>query len=528
MARGELLNREDSIKEIEQYPDVWDIIIIGGGATGLGAAVDSASRGFKTLLIEQGDFAKGTSSRSTKLIHGGLRYLQQGNISLVMDALKERGILCQNAPHLVQHTPFLVPTYQWWEGPFYGVGVKVYDLLAGSLGLEPSGRISRRATLKAFPNIEPDGLRGGVIYYDGQFDDARLAITLARTFSSLGGIAINYMRVTSLIKKAGFCVGVKVKDDQSGLSYVLRGKVVINATGVFTDRIRAMDDGRSIPLIQASQGIHLVLPKRFQPGKTALLVPHTQDGRVLFMVPWHDRVLVGTTDTPVKRISIEPKAQKKEISFVLQHAAAYLAEPPEGKDILSVFAGLRPLVKEKGDHDTASLSRDHTLVVSASGLISIAGGKWTTYRKMGEDVINQAIEVAGLPKRESITKNLPLHGFIEGVHPSEPLSCYGSESGLIKQLAKENPLYKQVIHRNLPYTRAEVIWAVRKEMARTVEDVLSRRTRALLLDAKASIEAAPLVASMMALELKQDTSWEKAQVEEYRQLSANYVVDPTT
>lgn len=521
------MNREKNIQEIQDYPDSWDVIIIGGGATGLGSAVDSASRGFKTLLIEQSDFAKGTSSRSTKLIHGGLRYLQQGNISLVMEALRERGLLCNNAPHLVHHTPFLVPSYHFWEGPFYGIGVKVYDLLAGSLGLEPSKSLSRKATLKALPNLEPEGLRGGIIYYDGQFDDARLAITLARTFSSLGGTAINYMKVTSLIKKKGICVGVKVKDTESKQSYQLFGKVVINATGVFSDRIRSMDDPEAPALITPSQGIHLVLPQRFQPGKTALLIPHTEDGRVLFMVPWHDRLLVGTTDTPVKTPSLEPKAKKSEIAFVLKHASKYLAQPPQESDVLSVFAGLRPLIKHKEGSPTASLSRDHTLIVSHSGLISIAGGKWTTYRKMGEDVINQAIQVGSLPERACITRNLRLHGFTQDTLPSDPLLCYGSEARLIKGLQKENAQYKQQIHSRLPYTRSQVVWAARKEMARTVEDVLSRRTRSLLLDARASIESAPLIASILADELRKDVSWQKEQVEEFLQLAQNYLLEDT-
>lgn len=518
------MKREESLHRIEDYPSEWDVIIIGGGATGLGAAVDSASRGFKTLLLEQSDFAKGTSSRSTKLIHGGLRYLQQGNISLVVEALRERGLLCQNAPHLVHHLPFLVPNYKWWEGPFYGVGLKIYDMLAGKLGLEPSKTLSRKQTLKALPTLESKELRGGVIYYDGQFDDARLAITLVRTLEDLGGVAINYMKVTQLIKKKGICVGVKAKDLETRSLYTLRGKAIINATGVFSDSIRQMDDVKAKGIIAPSQGIHLVLPKKFQPSDTAILVPHTEDGRVLFLVPWHNKVLLGTTDTAVTQPKLEPQALESEIKFLLKYAAQYLAKAPKEKDILSVFAGLRPLIKAKAGEATAALSRDHTILIAKSGLITIAGGKWTTYRKMAEDVINKAIMIGGLPDRPCITKTLHLHGWQKDLPPAEPMSAYGSDIRLLKAIEKEKREYKGMIHERLPYKKAEVIWSVRKEMARTLEDVLSRRTRSLLLDAKASLEAAPLVAELMASELELSSSWVQTQVKEYKKIAANYLV----
>lgn len=518
------MKREACIQRIEDYPSEWDVIIIGGGATGLGAAVDSASRGFKTLLLEQSDFAKGTSSRSTKLIHGGLRYLQQGNISLVVEALRERGLLCQNAPHLVHHLPFLVPNYKWWEGPFYGVGLKIYDMLAGKLGLEPSKSLSRKQTLKAIPTLEPHELRGGVIYYDGQFDDARLAITLVRTLEDLGGIALNYMRVTQLIKEKGLCVGVKAKDLETGATYTLRGKAIINATGAFSDSIRQMDDAKAKAIIAPSQGIHLVLPKKFQPSDTAILVPQTEDGRVLFLVPWHNKVLLGTTDTAVTKPKLEPKALQSEVKFLLKYAAQYLAKAPKEKDILSVFAGLRPLIKAKAGEATSTLSRDHTILISKSGLITIAGGKWTTYRKMAEDVINKAILIGGLPDHPCITKTLHLHGWQKGLPPAETMSTYGSDIRLIKAIERESDEFKGVIHERLPYKKAEVIWAVRKEMARNVEDILSRRTRSILLDARASIEAAPLVAKLMASELGKDAAWIQIQIKEYKKIAANYLV----
>lgn len=516
--------REKMIRAIEESPDKWDVIIIGGGATGLGAAVDSASRGYRTLLLEQSDFAKGTSSRSTKLIHGGLRYLQQGNVALVVEALKERGRLCENAPHLVHHLPFLVPNYHWWEGPFYGIGIKLYDILAGKLGIEKSRRLSRRATLKAIPTLKSEGLRGGVVYYDGQFDDSRLAICLAQTAADHGAIVLNYIKVTGLIKKNGICCGVHATDLESKERYQLHGNVVINATGVFSDAILHKDNPKAKEIIAPSQGVHIVLDKSFQPGKTAILVPHTSDNRVLFMVPWHDRVLLGTTDTSVKKSALEPRPYKEEIDFLLDNAGKYLSKDPSRKDILSVFAGLRPLIKASKAENTAALSRDHTIFVSKSGLVTIAGGKWTTYRKMAEDVINKAGAVGGLPERNCITETLKLHGWKEGLEPQHHFSTYGSFGKEIKTLARKKKEWSHRLHPNLPYSAAEVIWAVREEMARSIEDVLARRTRSLLLDAKASMEIAPYVAKLMAKELKANGKWEKNQIEEYTALATHYLV----
>jgi glycerol-3-phosphate dehydrogenase len=520
------MNRERMLREIKESPDKWDIIIIGGGATGLGTAVDSASRGYKTLLLEQSDFAKGTSSRSTKLVHGGLRYLQQGNVSLVIEALKERGLLCTNAPHLIHHLPFLVPNYQWWEAPFYGIGIKIYDILAGKLGIEKSRHLSRKQTLKAIPTLEPKGLRGGVIYYDGQFDDSRLAICLAQTAVDQGTVLINYMKVTGLIKKKGMCCGVHAVDQESGTRYALHGRVVINATGVFSDTILHKDNPRAKSIIAPSQGVHIVLDKSFQPGNTAILVPHTADKRVLFMVPWHDRILLGTTDTAVKRSVLEPRPFKREIDFLLNHAGKYLTKAPSRKDILSVFSGLRPLIKAGKGQNTAGLLRDHAIFISKSGLVSIAGGKWTTYRKMAEDVVNEASLAGGLPQRNCLTKTLKLHGFQEGLDPQEHFSTYGSFSKEVKALSRNKKGWTQRLHPSLPYTAAEVVWAVRTEMARTLEDVLSRRTRALLLNARASVEIAPKVAALMAKELKKDKNWEKNQVEEYAKLAKHYIPVP--
>lgn len=517
------MNRTEMIESLRQMPGFWDIVIIGGGATGLGVAVESASRGYRTLLLEQHDFAKGTSSRSTKLIHGGVRYLRQGNISLVLEALHERGLLAENAPHLVRHQSFIVPNYEWWEGPFYGIGLKMYDMLAGKLGLRPSKILSRSETLKRIPTLEPEGLRGGVIYYDGQFDDARLAVNLAQTVVDLGGTPLNYMQVTGLQKSNNMTSGVTAMDMETGENFEIAARVVVNATGVFTDAIRNMDEPDSNPIIQPSQGVHLVLDATFLPGNAAVMVPETDDGRVLFAVPWHGKVVVGTTDTPIESPSLEPRALDSEIEFILKHAARYLTKDPTREDVLSVFAGLRPLVKMEDEKNTAALSRDHTILVSSSGLLTITGGKWTTYRKMGEDTVAQAAMIAGLPHRPTRTANLRIHGWLKNVDDSDPLHLYGSDALSIQRMIKENPELGKPLHPNLPYCAAEVRWSVQKEMARTVEDVLARRTRALLLDARAAIEMAPAVAKIMADELKKNAQWEKQQVTDFTELAKGYL-----
>jgi glycerol-3-phosphate dehydrogenase len=516
------ISRNRMLEQVKESTDYWDVIIIGGGATGLGTAVDAASRGYRTLLLEQHDFAKGTSSRSTKLVHGGVRYLQQGNISLVLEALRERGLLIQNAPHLVKNQSFIVPNYDWWEGPFYGIGMRVYDMLAGKLGLGPSKNLSREETLERLPTIESEGLKGGVIYYDGQFDDSRLAINLAQTAIDHGAITLNYTRVTGLLKSNGYIDGVSVRDQFSGDTFEVNGRVVINATGVFADDILEMDDSDARDIIVPSQGVHIMLDKEFLPGESAIMVPHTEDGRVLFAVPWHDKILVGTTDTPVDEPTLEPKALDKEIEFILEHATRYLIGNPTHKDIKSVFAGLRPLVSRGETKDTSEISRDHTLLVSLSGLVTITGGKWTTYRKMAEDTINKAIAVAGLQEEECITEDLRLHGWLKNVDRSEHLHYYGSDQAAVEKLIEEDSELGEALHERLPYLKAEVIWAVRNEMALTVEDVLARRTRALLLDAEASVEMAPQVARLMAKELGESEQWQQYQISEFTELAENY------
>jgi glycerol-3-phosphate dehydrogenase len=518
------MKRDVVLDQIENNKEPWDFLVIGGGATGLGVAVDASARGYRTLLVEQYDFAKATSSRSTKLVHGGVRYLKQGNISLVLEALRERGLLCENAPHLVHHLEFIVPIYSWWEGPFYGIGMKIYDRLAGKLGLSPSRILSREETLKLIPTLEPNGLQRGVSYYDGQFDDSRLAINLAQTIFDLGGAAINYSPVVSLIKENDLLAGAVVRDSETGKEYQIRARVVINATGVFSDGVRKMDEPSAESIIAASQGSHLVLPKVFLPGNSAIMVPNTPDGRVLFAVPWHDHVVVGTTDLSVDNITIEPVPRDEEIGFILTNAAKYLSKPPNRSDVLSVYAGLRPLVKVGDSKSTAALSRDHTILISNSGLLTITGGKWTTYRKMAEDAVNQAETMAGLEERPCKTEHFQIHGWTKQAIPEPSLGVYGADAAAVREIAREEPSLAEKLHPELPYIGAEVVWAVRSEMAQTVEDVLARRTRALLLGARASIEAAPRVAELMARELKRDGEWQKQSVGKFEQVAQGYVL----
>jgi glycerol-3-phosphate dehydrogenase len=518
MQRGEILNR---VRETKQ----WDMIVIGGGATGLGIAVDAAARGYTTLLLEAHDFAKGTSSRSTKLVHGGVRYLAQGNVALVYEALQERGRLRRNAPHLVSALPFVVPGYTWWSQPFYGAGLLLYSVMAGRLGFGFSRIVGPKETLRLAPTLQPKGLRGGVVYFDAQFDDTRLAITLLRTAQDYGALLVNYMPVTGFNKEGDQVRGVLTQDAETGEEFSLRARVVINATGVSTDKIRRMDDPAAKQMLSLSQGVHLVLDRSFLPGTHAIMIPKTADGRVLFAVPWLNRTIIGTTDTPVSEAQLEPRPQPQEIKFLLDHAAQYLSKAPKPEDVLSIFAGLRPLVKSSESGSTAALSREHTLIVSKTGLVTITGGKWTTYRPMAEHAVDKAVEVGGLPKTTCPTRNLKLHGYQE--HPEDPpFGAYGSEASEVRKVLAEQPGWDRLLHPKLPYRAGEVIWAARHELARTVEDVLARRTRALMLYASASLEIAPRVAELLAGELGFDHSWEQAQVQQYTDLANGYLLAP--
>ena len=503
------MNRPEMLRAATARTTPWDIIIIGGGATGVGTAIDAATRDYSVLLLEQHDFGKGTSSRSTKLVHGGVRYLEQGNVPLVMEALKERGILRQNAPHLVSELPFIVPSYSWWEGPFYGIGLKLYQMLSGKYGFGQSSLVSREETLARLPNVNHDGLKGGVVYFDGQFDDTRLLINMAATAAEHGATLLNYAKVTRLDKSDdGLVEGVQFQDTETGTTHTARAKVIINATGPFTDSVRHLAEPDAVPMISPSQGAHLVLDKSFLPGDTAIMVPHTSDGRVMFAIPWHGHTLVGTTDTPITQTSLEPVPMEQEIDFMLETAALYLAKKPTRADILSAFAGIRPLVKAGDGKNTAALSRDHTIHIDQTGLLSVTGGKWTTYRNMAQDCVNHAATLGDLPDAECVTKTLHIHGYHTDAAKFGLLSFYGADAEAIQQLAAGDASLATPLDAELPYTAAEVIYAAREEMARTVEDILARRTRALFLNAKRAIAMAPRVAELLAKELGRDTAWQ--------------------
>jgi glycerol-3-phosphate dehydrogenase len=518
------MKREEMYHRLQAHSGPWDMIVVGGGATGAGVAIDGAARGHDVLLLEQSDFGKGASSRSTKLVHGGVRYLEQGNISLVMEALKERGLLLQNAPHVVRKLAFIVPNYGWWEAPFYGIGLKVYDLLAGKEGFGPSRILSRAETLKRLPSLNARGLRGGVLYFDGQFDDSRLLVNLVATASEQGATVLNYAQVTGLsMDSNGRVNGVRVSDLDSGQEFDAAARIVVNATGPFTDELRRKADPAVRPMIAASQGIHLVLDGSFLAGDCAIVVPHTRDGRVMFAIPWQGHTLIGTTDTPVSETALEPVAQEQEIDFLLQTASRYLAKKPGRSDVTSVFAGIRPLVRAGDSANTAALSRDHTIRID-SGMITICGGKWTTYRLMAEDCVNHAATLARLKERRPVTDRLSIHGFHPHAASFGRLAVYGSDADAISRLMETDALLAEPLHAALPYTAAEVVWAVREEMARTVEDVLARRTRALFLNARAAIEMAPKVASLMARELGRDAAWEAAEVRAFRQTALGFLL----
>lgn len=518
------MNREDVLKRFHAHEGVWDVVVIGGGATGVAVAMDAAIRGLSVVLVEQSDFGKGTSSRSTKLVHGGVRYLQQGNITLVRDALRERTLLRANAPHLVHDLPFVIPCRSWWQRFFYGVGLKVYDFLAVGNSFGSSRNLSVAETMKTVPVLSRNQIKGGVLYHDGQFDDARLLISMVRTGHDAGACLLNYMRVTSLIRgKDQGVSGVNVSDAESGEEFSIRGRAVINATGPFSDAIRSMDDANQETMIAPSQGVHLVLPRAFYPGDTAIIVPKTSDGRVIFVIPWHGHAIVGTTDTPIDEACLEPMPQQQEVQFLLATVADYLERAPEPEDVLGYFTGVRPLVKGDKSARTASLSRDHVIRVSATGLITIAGGKWTTVRKMAEDCVNKAVQLHRLAAQPCSTQNHKLHGACDQVVETGERAVYGADLVHLQQLEHDQPKLAKKLSDSFGITAAQVIWAARQEMAQTVEDVLARRTRALFLDARAAVAMAPAVAALLAEELGRDAEWCDMQVNEFNQVAKNYL-----
>jgi glycerol-3-phosphate dehydrogenase len=519
------LSRRETLDRI-RAGGTWDLVVIGGGATGLGTAVDAAARGYRALLLESLDFAHGTSSRSTKLVHGGVRYLAQGNIPLVREALHERGLLTRNAPHLVLARDFIVPAYRWLQIPFYGIGLWLYDRLAGKLSLGRSRRLGRDEVIERIPTIRADGLRGGILYTDGQFDDARLAVALARTAVGLGASALNHCEVVGILKELGKVAGVRARDAETGEEFEIRARAVVNATGVYADAVRRLDQPDASALLALSQGAHIVLDRSFLPGDAAVMVPKTDDGRVLFAIPWHGRALIGTTDVPLSETPREPRPLAEELAFLLEHAGRYLAKVPTRADVKSQFAGLRPLINAEAGRggQTKKLSREHAVVVSDAGLITVTGGKWTTYRVMARDAVDQAAELAGLPSRPCTTESLHLHGWTDQpADPEETLALYGSELAGLKALIAESPDLGRKLHPDLPYIEAEVVWAARHEAARTVEDALARRARALFLDARACIECAPRVAEILAAELGFDAPWRERQVADFRVLAATYL-----
>ncbi|MDR2437930.1 MAG: glycerol-3-phosphate dehydrogenase/oxidase [Planctomycetaceae bacterium] len=521
------MKREELFDKIRQQT-FWDVIIIGGGATGLGIALDASLRGYSTLLLEQHDFTKGTSSKSTKLVHGGVRYLAQGDVGLVIEALRERGLLLQNAPHLVKNQTFIIPNYQWRRGLFYTIGLTMYDILAGRLSFGRSYYIGRKEVIRRLPTIKQQNLKNGVVYHDGQFDDSRLAIHLVRSILENGGVTVNYAKVTGLNKSNGKITGVFVQDMETGSTFSLQSKLIINATGVFVNDVIQMDVPDSPDLVRPSQGIHLVVDREFLPGDDALMIPKTDDGRVLFAVPWHDKVVIGTTDTPINETSLEPQALDREIDFVLQSAGKYLEKPIQREDVRSVFAGLRPLAapKKAAEKKTREISRNHKIIVSNSGLLTITGGKWTTYRKMAQDVLDKAISLGKLDKRKCVTETFSIHGFQKNADRNNPLYVYGSDLADLEQLTAERPELSERLHERLTSIKAEVVWAVRFELARSVEDVLARRLRTLLLDARAAIDVAPIVADLIAEELNYDENWKRKQIDDFVQIADQYLLVP--
>ncbi|HRD58430.1 MAG TPA: glycerol-3-phosphate dehydrogenase/oxidase [Ferruginibacter sp.] len=519
----ESTNRKNLLGRITNQAQ-WDLLVIGGGATGLGVALEAISRGYKTLLVEQADFAKGTSSRSTKLVHGGVRYLAQGDVKLVREASIERGLLHRNAPHLVKDQTFIVPVYSFWSRLKYSIGLKLYDRIAGKLSLGHSVFISKEETIKKLPGIKTQGLKGGVLYYDGQFDDSRLAINLAQTIIEQGGVAINYVKVTGLHKNAnGTINGASLIDTESGTLLNVNAKALVNATGVFVDDILQMDKPGSAKTICASQGVHVVLSKSFFPSEHALMIPQTSDGRVLFAVPWHNKVVVGTTDTPIKDVVLEPVALDKEIDFILDTAGAYLTKKPTRNDVLSVFAGLRPLAAPQGEQQqTKEISRSHKIIVSPSKLFTMLGGKWTTYRKMGEDMLDSIEKELQWQFTTSGTATMHIHGYSENTNWQHPFYYYGSDEAFLESQVKAAK--SDWLSEELHIHPQQVVWAVHYEMARTVEDFLSRRTRALFLDAAESRRIAPDVANIMAIELGESETWKAAQLAAFNQVSEKYLL----
>jgi glycerol-3-phosphate dehydrogenase len=529
MSEAPLPARGDLARMLAQSAE-RDLVVIGGGATGLGVALDAAARGLSVALVEAEDFAKGTSSRATKLVHGGVRYLGQGDLKLVREALRERALLLRNAPHLAQPLAFLLPVYgargRWLDQWFYGAGLVLYDLLAGERRLGRTQFLGAAEAARASRGLNARGLSGAVRYWDGQFDDARLAVALARSAIARGAAVLNHCAAVELLHQGGRIAGVVAEDRETGARHALRARCVVNATGVWVDSIRRMDRAPRGDLVAPSQGVHLVVDRDFLPDAEAILVPRTRDGRVLFAVPWLGKTILGTTDTPRSDLAIEPEPFREEIDFILGEAGRYLARAPARADIRSVWVGLRPLVRPPNEDpgDTKALSREHAVLVERSGLVTVTGGKWTTYRAMAEDVLSHCMAGGLLPSRAAgVTAALPLVGAPatgeRALSDAPGLHLYGTEAPLVRAL----PGAERELAPGL--TEAMVRFAARHEYARTVEDVLARRSRLLFLDARLAASVAPRVAAVLAEELG-DAFDADASLRAFAQLAERYATVP--
>ncbi len=518
------MKREEQIERLRESQNIWDFVVIGGGATGLGCAVDAASRGYSVVLLEQDDFAKCTSSRSTKLVHGGVRYLQRGDVMLVLEALRERGRMKANAPHLVKDQAFVIANYTYWDNFLYFCGLTFYDMLSFGFGYGRSKFIRKASVLKRLPAIRKEGLKGGIVYHDGQFDDSRMAVNLAQTCIEQGGVVVNHIKANEILHdERGKVCGVIAVDQETHESFTLKAKSVINAAGIFVDEVMTLDKPGHKPMVKPSQGVHLVLDMKFLQGNDALMVPKTSDGRVLFAVPWHGRVVVGTTDVLRDHPESEPRALDEEINFILQTAGLYMRPAPTRKDIITVYAGQRPLAAPKNEGRKAhEISRSHKIIVSANGLITITGGKWTSYRLMAEDTIDKAIAMHLVEARKCVTKHLKIHGWRPNPDLTNHCYVYGSDEPALHELESTDAEFQKKISPKYDYTVGEVVWAVRHEMARTIDDVLARRVRLLYIDAREALRVAPEVAQVIARERNLPQSWVDSQVLEFDSIARNF------
>ena len=502
----------------------YDVIIIGGGATGLGVAIESVSRGYKTILFEQEDFGKSTSSKSTKLVHGGIRYLANLDFKLVKEGLEERYFFINNSRHLSKVQPYLIPFYSYKNKIKFTIGTFLYDLLASRYNIGKSKSINANDVIKLAPFLKTKNLIGGLIYYDGQFDDSRMLISMLRTFENLDGVAHNYHQVIAINKNNNNVVtGVTILDKINNKIYEVKSKVVINATGVFTDDLINMsEDKLENNNLVVSQGSHILCKNDNLKSEYAVVIPETKDDRILFILPWHDCALIGTTDVKVSKPVLDPIASKLEVKFIMDSVKKFSKHEIKQEDIKSSFAGLRPLVKKNSNTNSSTLSRAHKIIFSSNKLISVVGGKWTIYRRMGEDTINFAIQQGMLPKSNSITKYLKLFGWTEE-SIEYPLSVYGKDYYKILDIQKELNNY-ELLHKDLPYYYAEVIYQIKYEMVKTVEDVLSRRTRAVILNPIAAVEVAPIVANLIAKYYNYDDNWISDQLNKFNSFAKNYIV----